>query len=482
MTEGFYRCLQCKCNISDRDDHDLICEVCDAVYPSVNGVHVFSLDAFELLRAQLTRFTQRRKEVEACRAKLADESVEGDQSEILLANGYDAQLANLRLIEELMKPVSQYLLTQSKRSVFDQLQLSDAGWESYQTLYFVYQDWGRTREREFLKRLFIDAVQQYCADAKDSVAILGCGSCGLVYELAEFFPVVFGLDLSVDILLLGKILLEGAQVDLHFNFPHDQTPLTQSVVSLKGADRKRSGIQLVGADAKRLPFRSASLSCVVTSYLLDVVPSAHSLISEIARVLTPEGIWINFSNLPYRREGVCPKSYDARLSLDLASHLDAAGLTLLEMEKHQFKLGMSDITDWAYVRYENPVFFVARRSPIEQDEQTSHFVEYFSGQGEGVWETVPRIATYVGLMHEKRVNGARVEERKRLALFSPNQSLPVTDEAAFLAGLMLNNIDEKHTTRDIFELLCSTSGQILEPREFLRFFSRLADKGVIKLT
>lgn len=48
-------------------------------------------------------------------------------------------------------------------------------------------------------------------------------------------------------------------------------------------------IELICADAERLPFEDASFDCVTLPYVLSVTPNPQALIDELRRVCTPQG-------------------------------------------------------------------------------------------------------------------------------------------------------------------------------------------------
>jgi SAM-dependent methyltransferase len=169
------------------------------------------------------------------------------------------------------------------------------GWPILNLLPYFYRGWYGTEDLRFLIDLFIGSIRERRKNKRDGIAVLGVCACGLIYEVAEFCDTVFGLDLSVEALLLAKRLLHGGEVALYFNFPESDSVICQEKITLRGPANKRSGIRLIAADVNRLPFSSQSLSCVITQYLLDIVPSRKALAREIHRVLSPEGVWINFA-------------------------------------------------------------------------------------------------------------------------------------------------------------------------------------------
>jgi ubiquinone/menaquinone biosynthesis C-methylase UbiE len=47
-------------------------------------------------------------------------------------------------------------------------------------------------------------------------------------------------------------------------------------------------------DALDTAFADGSVACVVTSFLIDLIPEPRKLASEIHRILCDDGVWINY--------------------------------------------------------------------------------------------------------------------------------------------------------------------------------------------
>jgi len=346
---------------------------------------------------------------------------------------------------------------------------------------YFYRDWAKTAEARFLTDLFVSTIERFCGEARDDVAVLGCGAGRLLHDLAAAFPLVFGIDLSVDSLLLVNALLAGEEVDLHFSFPRAEIPVDQKVARIKGPAQRRHGIELVAANANKLPFHSASLSCVITPYLLDVVHTPDAVISEIHRVLRPDGIWINFSNLGNSTTSV--ESYDPLNSLDLPSYLQRSGFTLLDQIMHRFSLvDLSGLSEWAHTITETPVLFVASRQG--DHEGRDPLAEYFSGQGESIWETRPRLSAYAAMSQDRVFTAGGTEVRKKISVFhpaNPDFHKTVGDELAMVAEGLLRSLDGTRNLRGIFDLLRQQFGEAVGADGFLTFFGELRDSELIEL-
>lgn len=479
-----YRCIQCHHRLGFRGDDDSVCGICGAIYPRIGEIEVFVSDPFHFLRSALKNLEENKKEVAARKAKLASAGGGGRSQEAFsLANdGYDGQLANLEVVERVMIPVKEYLSGRPRRQgLFNDFYLDESLWTSLNMLPYFYRDWDRLEEAQFLTRLFTDALNQFCENDRENVAILGCGACGLVHDLAEYFTTVCGVDFSIDTLLLAAELLAGAELDLHFNFPNDQIPISQRAVRLKGSGQKRNGVELIAANANNLPFASESVSCVISPYLLDIALGQSRIMSEIYRVLAPHGLWINFSMLSTRSSHLSVRSFDQLNNLDLPSFFRQAGFSLLISTMHRFKnIDLAALSEWAEAYLETPVFSVARKEMLQSGGRPDMFAEYFGRKSDSVWLLVPKISEYIALTQEKVFTDQGVEERQRIAVFHTGNSRPITNQNAILAGWLLRNINGTHTIKEILGRLHKEYGNVIREDDLIRLFSNLHRSELIE--
>jgi SAM-dependent methyltransferase len=483
---AFYRCLRCNGDLELQKDDSLACSVCRAAYPSIEGIRVFSSNPTRFLQAHVNRVREKRRELSVSKEKLASfVDIQSRDALSLAARGYDGQLANLEIIERTLAPVKEYLAARpGQRGLFDDFDLSGIGWPAFGMLSYFYRDWAPTEEGKFMSDLFVNAVERYCGDHRESAAVIGCGPCRLVYDVAELFPMVFGVDLSIDTLLLAKDLLDGAEMEFCFSFPRTQIPIHEKAVKLKGPAQRPDEIELVAANATKLPFASSSLSCVITPYLLEVLQNPDAAVSEIRRVLAPGGIWISFSSLRLLSN---PPRADQLDDLDLQSFLRRSGFALLHQAMYRYTLtDMSPLSEWAPTLTDAPVFFVAEKNSSQDSERSDHLADYFAGKGELIWTTIPRIATSISLIQERVFSGSGVEERRRIAKAAASgitgeNSRYVTNEGAMMAEGLLRSFDGTRTTQEILGLLRQKFGELLTANEFLKFLGDLYDSKTIDL-
>lgn len=478
---SYYRCVRCHSALEGSEHDGLRCDVCGTSYPSVGGVKVFVPNPDQLLRGHAELLPEKRREIEEQRVKLRaahDEELHGPESLAVLEEGFEGQLANLELLERVMEPVAQYLDGRSQpKSFFDDL--TGGGWPALEMLPSFYRDWGGTKEAEGLNRLFTDAIERFCPQ-RESVAVLGCGACGLVYKVAELFPVTFGVELAVDTLLLAKRLLDGGEFTLHYSAPKQTFPISRKVLKVEGAGQRREGVSLIAGNVNQLPFRSSSLSCVITQYLMDIVPSQRRVASEINRVLAPGGVWLDFS-LPFSMSAA-----DQFNTLNLPLFFKRFGFELLEQSMHRFThLDMSAVSEWAWLFTQTPVSLAAEKVSAPSQGRPDYFAEYFAGTSEAVWDRVPRRAVDMSLVHERQFSGDQITESKGVAVLHLNDPRPVKfavrNEMAVLVEWFLRAVDGVRSIREIFDLMREDYAEFIQPDEVLKFFHSLEGAAFVEL-
>lgn len=175
------------------------------------------------------------------------------------------------------------------RTLADLLAAHHVGWDLEQMFPYALVDWALPPDPE--RARMVAEVAERAPGAGD-VLVLGCGAAGLVHDLGAVGPAVYGVDLSLVTLLFARRLLDG-----------ESTPApvegTAEPVVLRGADPPDQRAHLLVADAAALPFSDASMSAVLTPYLLDIVPEAGTVLREVNRVLAPGGLWLQHG-LPFR--------------------------------------------------------------------------------------------------------------------------------------------------------------------------------------
>jgi SAM-dependent methyltransferase len=450
----------------------MACNVCGAYYPTIAGVRILTPNADDLLAEHATWIVNKRREINDKKEQaeaLSGEAPRPNKSISTLNRYYDGLLANLALIEEEMAPVTHYLATRKrKRDLFSAFTF--IGWPANEMLRYFYRDWFGTDEARFLVQLFSETIRQNCILAKGGAAVLGSGAGGMLHHLAKLFPSVVGIDLAVDTQLLVRRMLAGRETVFHFNFPTDEDPRVQRSVRFRAPENEGDHITLITSNVNRLPLPSASLTCVITQYLLDIVPNHLGFATELHRVLAPGGIWISFG-IPIDH-------------LDLPSFIERAGFELLELSMHRYRhLDLSGLSDLAPVTIHNSILFAARKNLSRNDEPSDLFAQYFAKKSDLIWSKTPRLAASVTVNQAPQSSGYDLRERKLIAVEHVGNPLrfTMTSEAAILVEWFLGHINGKRSLGEITSLLRAKYEETVKEAELLQFFRLLRDLSIIEI-
>lgn len=138
------------------------------------------------------------------------------------------------------------------------------------------------------------------------VLVLGAGSGRLARDLhvSHGPALTIALDFNPLLLFAAREIFAGREVELH-EFPiaprgiADHAPLR----TLRLPERVDERLVLVAADALRAPFANHAFDVVLTPWFVDIVPQPlPALATQINRLLTPGGRWVNFGSLSFVQE------------------------------------------------------------------------------------------------------------------------------------------------------------------------------------
>lgn len=463
-----YRCVRCVSAL-EVSDAGLRCPRCAWTFPVVGGVPILAHRPDALLAAAQGSLDEAGSRLERTKSTLstanAREWPDGLAERALrMVRGTEK---NLEVLRAYMAPVARYLSDCPRRpaSALDWITAHTGGWDAQAMLPYFYQDWRPTPAAREAAALIADTLVMDRPDAQ-AVAVLGAGACGVLHAVREHFDTVYGIDLSIPTILLAKGVLSGDAIVLHFR----QTQWRP--VRVAGPSSTAARTRLVVADAAALPFDDASLSAVVTQYLLDVVGNPLAVAAEISRVLKPGGVWINFStpfSLPHEPAWVDPP----RLG-ELSRVLEPFGFELHVRERRHFTL--LDLTgiDPATSKVIEDVFFFAARRTAQGNRPGAGapFSARSTGDCEESWNSIPTLlpGRQVHLVrrtvytHPARSHRLEIGVGKRVAWGSP--------ESGAIVDALLSEIDGTHTAREILTRL-TAAGWTMSAGEFLELLACL---------
>jgi hypothetical protein len=101
-----------------------------------------------------------------------------------------------------------------------------------------------------------------------------------------------GFDLTLPALKAARDLLDGKSLDLAL----PRTINKAGRVTLRGNNSGSANprVMLAAMDAFDTALADGSVDCVITAFLLDLIPEPQRLADEIHRILCDNGVWINY--------------------------------------------------------------------------------------------------------------------------------------------------------------------------------------------
>lgn len=168
-----------------------------------------------------------------------------------------------------------------------------SGWLLDALLPYLLRDWTDTPELAAAAARIDAALARAVPDrAAATVVVAACGAGGVLPAIDSGFAAVLGFDLTLPVLLAARRLLDGEALDLAL--PRCINPAGR--ITLRRSSQQVAGeaVDIAAMDAFDTAFARGSVDCVVTSFLIDLIPDPRRLAREIHRILRSDGVWINY--------------------------------------------------------------------------------------------------------------------------------------------------------------------------------------------
>lgn len=468
----------CYCVVCNGDltmgGHDLVvCIQCKNTYPVVDGIPVFMRRGSAVLEAYIQELRSERERASNIAAQLGPLMTNKGHELFQRAERMISGIShNVELMAKHCRPIREYT---RRVEVIDDL----PAWASIQTgfpyremLPYFFQDWYGTREFERVKEAFVGAVGASCSERK-TMTVLGAGACGLFFTLADHFNQSFAVDLSLPTLLAAKHLIYGEPVSVRL----EQTDWRKVDLAPPTTPGDKDMTFMV-ANVMTLPFRDESMSVVVTQYLMDIVGNSNWLMEEIWRVLSPQGVWINFSQ-PFRAPND-PLALRKRKLLEVAPVLTAIGFETKTLESRRFKLlNVEEIWTGGDRRDQEVHFLVAQKSGSPRELQPCGANRRLVGDAV-LWDRVPKVVTEreVALVQRRRFSLEGLVEEWEISV--AGRRVPVSEQSGSLFAKLLSHIDGTRSVRELWKVLHADNCGLGE-QEFLELMRCLnADHFVVE--
>jgi SAM-dependent methyltransferase len=168
-----------------------------------------------------------------------------------------------------------------------------SGWALEALVPYLLRDWNGTSELAAAASRIDAALARAFADRSEaSVVFAACGAGGILAAIEPVYGRVLGFDLTLPVLLAARRLLDGKQLDIAL--PRCINAAGRITLHPSARPSAGSAIELAAMDAFDTAFAHGSVDCVVTSFLIDLLPDPRPLAREIHRMLRSDGVWINY--------------------------------------------------------------------------------------------------------------------------------------------------------------------------------------------
>ena len=462
-----FRCVSCR-GVLHRERNSLVCRRCETAYPVVAGVpllvrepHTYLRSSFAQLRAARERLEHRAAHLDVCwrQGELPTAGLERRHRVTAAA------LASLEAFERPFDSAEQHLGADDASAACDS---ASPGWAAEALLPYLLRDWQCNRELRAASDFVSAAIDRHLPRRVEaSLVVAGCGAGGLLRHLAQGFSRAAGVDLSLPILVAIRELFSGGKLALKIPVASESGVRIADVHFGPASEVNGRAIEIVAADACRMPFPSRRIDCVVTPFLLDVIGDPQKLAREIHRILSPEGVWLSygpsnsFNSIWY---------FDASES---AAFLAAEGFTPVETTSHRTThLDRREFDESASFEDHVCYLFVAHKSVTSVRRASARRRKRTPAIG----DLVPAHNSGAALVR-RRALGASDDETIVLEQVSVNglwESFQITEAIAQALDL----VDGRRTVREIAAKLKEVDPAI-DQDDAIEAFGRFFDAGLI---
>jgi SAM-dependent methyltransferase len=464
--EPNWRCLYCRGPLT-MNALGLRCPGCGKQYPVIAGIPILVSEPAGYLRSELALLTRASRDARQ-RRDLLDRTGRDVGLPTVSLNRHrdviDADIAQAETLLALLEPAAKALEALAD-SGDESLGARRSGWAFDTLLPYLLRDWTSTAELEAANSMIGAALKQVFPDPSGkSVAFAGCGAGGLLAEISSDFERVLGFDLTLPILAAARHLLDRKSLDLAL----PRTINTLGRISLRKRDpgSASSHAELLAMDAFDTSFAEDSIDCVITSFLIDLIPDPRRLADEIHRILCRNGVWIN-----YGPSGPL-KALWRFDQTETAAFFEAAGFAIVRAEAHRTTyLDLSrDCPSWSYRNH--MCYLTSARKTTQAGEKP----RMATPNPAELPEIIPQHFPGANLVQRQSLGTERTRTTllRRERIPGRAESFEIGSDTARIMAL----VDGKRTVHEIADMLQQEApAQPVE--ETIRAFARYFNKGLL---
>jgi uncharacterized protein YbaR (Trm112 family) len=316
-------CARCKGNLDPRAEA-IRCARCGQQYPRVGRIPVLlprPVDHIDMWRQQLGLLIRQGRETAQ---EIDDEAQAHEANPAAFARLRSLARAARDQLEDLVACVGPALggpLAPGDRTGLPR------GVVEYSHL--VYRDWGWEAARNLENaRSLATVVARLSRPGLGRTLVIGAGACRLAYDLHRFGALeTAAVDIDPFLLVIAETVVRGDAVRLSEATANAQEAAQVARVwslSAPAGPLGDAAFHFFFANGLDPPFAEASFDTVVTPWFIDQVPTdLPSFFSTVARLLRPEGRWINHGPLIYPASAPLSRRYSREELFELGA---AAGL------------------------------------------------------------------------------------------------------------------------------------------------------------
>jgi SAM-dependent methyltransferase len=294
-SKRLWRCLHCHDPLIS-NGVGLHCSGCRIQYPVIVGIPILVKEPARYVRSELASLRRASRGGKQDREQFDRIMRDAGLTNVTLERHRDvteAAIARAKTFLSLLAPASKTLEALPPEEVAGTPRVRHAGWSFDNLLPCLLRDWTNTPELEAANSVIDAALKQVFPNpAGKIVAIAGCGAGGLLAEISSGFERILGFDLALPVLAAARDLLDGKSLDLAL--PHAINKSGQITLRKRALATGSSHVELLAMDACDTAFTDGSIDCVITSFLLDLIPDPRKLADELHRILSKNGVWMNY--------------------------------------------------------------------------------------------------------------------------------------------------------------------------------------------